>query len=266
MTRAVDVVVSGSAAPGLVAQLRDDLTLGVVVLDAVETAVFDGATDRWVVGELAARVLIDTAVEPGTRRGLLADDDVRAGMRPYLAGARHGFPNHFTVTDDEAARYVAQCLGALWRRGCTRIEVKPHVQAQYSRGVDRVRRKDRRTAKLADFEFTTSHDREEDDEDYRGPAVLIGADGTEIDVDVHLLALYQPVDNAVRWSGRVQPSAALADLHRGLNQPVHIRVGGRPAVPAVLVDNDPWGGSHITGAGQSPYPLPLLAELARLDG
>ena len=96
--------------------------------------------------------------------------------------------------------------------------------------------------------------------------MLIGADGSEIDVQVHLLARYQPVDNMVRWSGRIQPSPELAGLHRGLNQPVQIRVDGEPPVPAILVDHDPWGGSHIVGEGVSPYPLPLLAELARLDG
>lgn len=272
MSRPVDVAVVGSATSDVVDALRADAVPRVVVLESADSAVFDGATDRWLTGDVAARVLIDTALQTGTRTGLLADDvaRVRFGAHPYLGLARHGFPNHFTVTDADAARYVATCLTALWARGCTRIEVKPHVQGQYSRQVDagiaRSRRNARRTPDLAEYEFTSARDRDEDDEDYRGPAVLIAADGTEVDVQVHLLAVYQPVDNIVRWSGRIQPSADLARLHRGVNQPVQIRTVGQPSVPAILVDHDPWGGSHIVGEGDSPYPLPLLAELARLDG
>ena len=266
MSRPVDVVVTGSAASDVVEALGAD-----VVLESDGMAVFDPATDRWLIGDLAARVLIDTTHQTGARTGLLSDDDARArfGAHPYLGLARHGFPNHFTVTDADAARYVVTCLTALRSRGCTRIEVKPHVQGQYSRHVDagivRPHRNARRTPDLAEFEFTSARDRDEDDEDYRGPAVLIAADGTEVDVQVHLLALYQPVDNMVRWSGRIQPSPELARLHRGVNQPVQIRIAGQPSVPAILVDHDPWGGSHIVGEGDSPYPLPLLAELARLD-
>lgn len=267
MSRPVDVAVVGSATTSVVRELRAD-----VVVESADPAVFDAATDRWLVGDVAARVLIDTAPQTGTRTGLLDDDAARArfGAHPYLGLARHGFPNHFTVTDEDAARYVSSCLTALWARACTRIEVKPHVQSQYSRQVDagiaRLRRKALRTPDLAEYEFTSARDRDEEDEDYRGPAVLIAADGTEIDVQAHLLALFQPVDNRVRWSGRIQPSPDLAHLHRGVNQPVQIRIDGRPPVPAILVDHDPWGGSHIVGEGLSPYPLPLLAELARLDG
>ncbi|WP_458317828.1 DUF4873 domain-containing protein [Mycolicibacterium brisbanense] len=267
MSRPVDVAVVASATTPLVRTLRADVVLG-----SADPAVFDAAADRWLIGDVAARVLIDTTMQTSARTGLLDDDVARArfGAHPYLGLARHGFPNHFTVTDDDAARYVSVCLDALRDRACTRIEVKPHVQSQYSRQVDagiaHPGRKARRTPDLAEYEFTSARDRDEDDEDYRGPAVLIAADGTETDVQVHLLALYQPVDNMVRWSGRIQPSQELARLHRDINQPVQIRIDDRPPVPAILVDQDPWGGSHIVGEGLSPYPLPLLAELARLDG
>lgn len=266
----VDVVVCGPPATGLGEMLPAGLHI--VVVDDPAPAVFHGDIDRWRIGDLSPRVLIDTAPDQGVRTGLIAADDAgaRFGVHPYLGLTRHGFPNLFTVADGDAVHYVAQCLRALWRRGHTRVEVKPHVQAQHSRDVDtgivRIRRKNRRTPDLADYEFTSARDREEDDEDYRGPAVLIGDDGTEVDVRVHVLAVFQPVDNAVRWSGRVHPSAGLAGLHRTLNQPVRIRIGEHEPVDAVLVDHDPWGGSHIVGEGCSPYPMPLLAELTRFDG
>ncbi|MDV3123891.1 DUF4873 domain-containing protein [Mycobacterium sp. 21AC1] len=252
MSTSVDVAVSGAAPPVLVEALRGGGD--VLILDASAPAVFDPEQDRWLIGEVSARVLIDTVPIPSSPHA-------------YLGMARRGHPNRFTVADPDAAAYVSACLRALAHRGCTRIEVKPHVQAQYSRNLDegmvRLRRNARRKPDLADYEFTRAADREEDDEDYRGPAVLIDDDGTEIEVEVHLLALFQPVDNAVRWSGRVYPSAELSGLHRGLNQPVVIRIGDHHPVEAMLVDQDPWGGSHIAGVGDSPYPLPLLAALAQ---
>ncbi len=238
-----------------------------VALDAAETAVFDVDADRWLIEDLAARVLIDSVPQPaGTRVGrlTLADAEARFGVHPYLGVARHGFPNYFTVTDRNAGAYVVECLKALWQRQCTRVEVKPHVHAQFSRNVDSGLNRLNPPPALADFEYTRAEDREGDD-DYRGPAMLTGLDGIDVGVDVHLLAVFQPVDSTVRWSGRVLPSPALAGLHRNLNQPVTIRIGNNEAVAAVLVDHDPWGGSHIVGEGVSPYPLPLMAELAAFE-
>jgi hypothetical protein len=54
-------------------------------------------------------------------------------------------------------------------------------------------------------------------------------------------------------------------MHRTTNQPVRVRIADHQPVDAVLVDHDPWGGSHIVGEGGSPYPLPLAIALTQFD-
>jgi hypothetical protein len=236
----------------------------------VASAVFVDDEDRWLVvtrggDQHTARVVVATGAAPDVVGRLDPGEAGRFGRHPYHGVARRGYPNFFTVTDRRTAALVVKCLFALRDRGCTRIEVKEHVQSQYSRYIDNglVRLVDK--PRLADFEFSRAADRAEDDEEYRGSAVLTAADGTEAAVEVHLLAVFQPVDNMVRWSGRVQPSVELAAMHRTTNQPVRIRIADHEPVDAVLVDHDPWGGSHIVGEGGSPYPLPLAIALTQFE-
>jgi cation diffusion facilitator CzcD-associated flavoprotein CzcO len=213
-----------------------------------------------------------------------------------LMGPNTGVGNQSVVFLIEAqVRYITACITALKQRECTRVEVKSHIQAQYNRDLQRrsegtvwtaggcsswyidsegVNRAiwpgttlsywwQTRIPDLSDFEFTRSADREED-EDYHGPAVLTTADGTEIEVRAHLLAVYQPIDNSVHWSGRLYPDPQLTAAHTVTGQAVTLHVPGREPVPATLLDADPWGGSHIAGRGLSPYPMPLETELAAL--
>ncbi|MEU3011620.1 NAD(P)-binding domain-containing protein [Nocardia asteroides] len=213
-----------------------------------------------------------------------------------LVGPNTGVGNQSIVFIIEAqVRYIVQLLVALRDRECTRVEPKAHVQAQFNRelqrksagtvwtaggcrswylddkGVNRAIWPDTtlaywrrtRTANLSDFEFTRISDREED-EDYAGPAVLIDAEGGRHEVRVHVLAVYEPVENTIRWYGRVAPSPELRALHVRNNLPIQLQIGDNEPVDGVLVDADPWGGSRIHGRGAYPYPPVLDAELAEL--
>ncbi|MFC4376867.1 DUF4873 domain-containing protein [Nocardia halotolerans] len=216
----------------------------------------------------------------------------------YVGIAANGVPNYFALTAldtglgdrmamlviEAQVRYIVRLLVALNEREYTRVEPKAHVQAQFNRELRREpagagwtvggRRGERSTrsqpywrrlrrANLGDFEFTRLTDREED-EDYSGPAVLIDADGDRHEVHVHLLAVYEPVENTVRWYGRVAPSPRLRALHVRNNLPIQLRIGANDPVDGVLVDADPWGGSRIHGRGAYPYPPVLDAELEQL--
>ncbi|MGX7693340.1 DUF4873 domain-containing protein [Gordonia polyisoprenivorans] len=233
--------------------------------------VFDAEGDRWTVNNPAgapfeAGIVVD-ATEATDRHGLLDINDARErfGAHAYLGVARHGFPNYFVAADRDAGRYAARCVAALIGRHSTRIEIRGHAQAQACRRIElRHERLNPSVGKrpiLDDFEFT-HHDEREEDDDYRGPALIVDGTGATFDVKIHILAVFQPIDNAIRWSGRVLPAPGLESLHRAVNQPITISIGSRPPVPALLVDRDPWGGSHILGSGGSPYQLPLATEIA----
>lgn len=266
MSDTVDILVIGSAPPEF-AGLAD---VSELAEQQVLSAAFVDDEDRWLVAtrggdQLTARVLV-AAGAPLDIVGRLETAEVsRFGAHPYHGVARRGYPNFFTVTDRRTAGQTARCLAALRDRGCTRVEVKAHVQAQYSRNIDAGLERLNDKPRLADYEFSRRSDRDEDDEEYRGPAVLTSADGMSAAVRVHLLAVYQPVDNMVRWSGRVQPSPELTAMHRVTNQPVSIRIADHEPVDGVLVDHDPWGGSHIVGEGGSPYPLALAIALTQFE-
>ncbi|WP_205874217.1 DUF4873 domain-containing protein [Mycobacterium camsae] len=202
-----------------------------------------------------------------------------------VMGPNSGVGNQSIVFMIEAqTHYIVSLLRAMRDRGSTRIDVKPHVQQHFNRelqrrsqgtvwtsggcrswyldgqGVNRAlwpgstvsywRRT--RTPALTDFEFTRAVDRERADE-YHGPALLIEHE-TELAVRVHLVAVYQPVDNQLHWSGRIDPTDALDQAYRHANQPVRLRIPGGEPVDACLIDSDPWGGVHITGYGRAPYP------------
>ncbi|MBX7451160.1 NAD(P)-binding domain-containing protein [Mycolicibacterium sp. 3033] len=201
-----------------------------------------------------------------------------------VMGPNSGVGNQSIVFMIEAqTRYIVAVLGALLARRATRVEVKSHVQQHFNRelqrrslgtvwtsggcrswylddhGVNRAlwpgstvsywRRT--RTPVLSDFEFTYAEDR--DDDQYHGSATLIDADGTEVDVQAHLLAVYQPVDNQLHWAGRLEATAALTRIHQHTNQPVRLRITGNAPVDALLTDADPWGGTHIVGHGRPPF-------------
>jgi cation diffusion facilitator CzcD-associated flavoprotein CzcO len=186
---------------------------------------------------------------------------------------------------------IVRCIRAMRDGEFTRVEVKSHVQADFNRdlqkksagtvwtaggcdswyldqsGVNRAiwpgstmsyRRQVRRIP-LGDFDFSSLADREADDY-YAGTAILVAANGAELRAEVRIIARYEPLANAIKWSGRVRPHPGLAQLHTEVSQPITLQIDGRDAVDAVLVDSDPWGGAHIIGRGRSPYPIDLEAQ------
>lgn len=213
-----------------------------------------------------------------------------------LMGPNTGVGNQSVVFMIEAqVRYIIACIRGMADRSVTRVEVKSHVQAQFNRdlqrdsegtvwtaggcdswyldrnGANRVIwpastlsywRRTRRPD-LADFDYGTAGDDESDG--YRGPATLIGDDGTEVAVQAQLIGSYEPLAGAVRWLGRVEPSDGVTALRHSAKQPARLRIGdGEPAEVQSLVAN-PWGDWHITGLGTFPYPHPMQAELELLE-
>lgn len=251
---------------------RRRVTDVVMPAEIFQTATFDGASDAWDLSvpdgaAITARVLIVCERPEATTGNGQARAPGRAG---YLGVATHEFPNRFSVPAPAPGRsatllhgaqiaHIARIVAAMAAFDATRVQVKAHVQRADDRDLVGGRAPESplrqwlrtRRAQPNDYEFTRPEDRA--DEAYRGPAALVGADGTEIAVTAHLLAVYEPVENRTVWGGRLTPSAELQATHRIPNQPVMLRTPGHDAVPAVLTERDPWGGSHITGRGAPPY-------------
>ncbi|MGB5795249.1 MAG: FAD-dependent oxidoreductase [Mycolicibacter algericus] len=212
-----------------------------------------------------------------------------------LLGPNSGVGNQSILFMIEAqTRYVVALLAAMRAREATRVEVKSHVQDQFNRDLQRKSAdtvwtsggcsswyldadgtnravwpastlsywRTTRKAGSNDFEFTRADDRHDDE--YHGPAHVIAEDGREFPVRAHLLALYQPLAGTVCWSGRLDPSPDREELHRIINRAVQLRIPGNDPVPAKLTERDPWGGTHISGQGQSPYQTGAEWELANL--
>ncbi|CAM3890293.1 NAD(P)-binding domain-containing protein [Smaragdicoccus niigatensis] len=237
-------------------------------------------------------IVYGTGFNLGGRRPLVAEAYLGLAVHGFpnyfmLMGPNTGVGNQSVVFLIEAqTRYIMTLLESMRRGESTRVEVKAHVQAEFNRELQRrsqgtvwtsggckswyldaagVNRAiwpaptlsywmTTRNPDLRDFEFTTLEERDDDDE-FHGPALLVTTDGAEHPVVAHLLALYQPIDNAIRWSGRIEPCAALAEVHTATNTAVTLRIPGNPEVRAMLTDSDTWGGSHIVGSGTSPYPI-----------
>ncbi|QRY61937.1 DUF4873 domain-containing protein [Gordonia sp. PDNC005] len=238
-------------------RLRERGVAGSVVVDDVVDEVFHPDADRWIVTSADGRTFRARIVVASKRA-------VADGPAAYLGIAENGAPNRWIVDEIGPMRlgsqvaFVGDAIEAMRDARFSRVEVKRHVQGQYARAASpssllAALRSPR--PRLADFEFTTARDREDDDE-YHGPASVIDDNGVAHPVTAHLLAQYQPVANTVVWTGRLEPSAAISSLHTRLRQSVLLSTPGSEPVPALLVDGDPWGGVHVAGDGASPYPMP----------
>ena len=93
-------------------------------------------------------------------------------------------------------------------------------------------------------------------EGYDGPAHLV-TDGTEVQVEVRLRGMFQPIDGRYHWYGRVGAGAdvdALVEALVGSPARILLRTPHGEA-PARLADCDPWGRYRITGTGRPPFPV-----------
>lgn len=100
------------------------------------------------------------------------------------------------------------------------------------------------------------------DEDYAGPATIT-IDRKDVPVEVRLIAVHQPVDGKLHWSGRIEADKALHALLNGTNADVRVATPGGEA-DGKVGDPDPWGRYRVSGTGQPPFelePVPLDDDL-----
>jgi hypothetical protein len=96
------------------------------------------------------------------------------------------------------------------------------------------------------------------DDDYAGPATLT-LDGRALPVQVRLVAVHQPVDGRVHWSGRIAANPVLHQVLGGRSSDVRLSTPGGQAAGKVG-DPDPWGRYRVSGTGRPPFtpdPVPL---------
>jgi Domain of unknown function (DUF4873) len=89
-------------------------------------------------------------------------------------------------------------------------------------------------------------------EGHVGPVTLVLRDGTERNVEAHLVARFDPLAGRTVWSGRVATGLPLrAELV------VRTRHG---ASRAEATEHDVWGNTRIRGLDRPPFPVELLDE------
>ncbi len=93
-------------------------------------------------------------------------------------------------------------------------------------------------------------------EGYDGPATLVTA-STNVEVEVTLRGLFEPIDGRYHWYGRIAASdevdelvAALVDSKADLS----LRTPHGEAATR-LSDRDTWGRYRVTGTGRPPFEI-----------
>ena len=92
-------------------------------------------------------------------------------------------------------------------------------------------------------------------EGYDGPATLI-AEGTSLEVDVHLRGQFQPIDGRYHWYGRVSAGETVDALVE-TRADVSLRTPHGEATTR-LSDRDTWGRYRVTGVGRPPFEIDEL--------
>ncbi len=92
-----------------------------------------------------------------------------------------------------------------------------------------------------------------DDDDYAGPAT-VRLDERELPVKVRLIAVNEPIDGRIHWSGRIEADAALDELLGGSSSDMElVTAGGR--AEGKIGEPDPWGRYRVTGVGPPPFEM-----------
>jgi Domain of unknown function (DUF4873) len=100
--------------------------------------------------------------------------------------------------------------------------------------------------------------------DHTGPATVL-LNAREIPVRVRLMAVHQPVDGRIHWSGRIEADPALHETLCGAGTDVRLTTPGGQA-DAHVGEPDPWGRYRVSGIGRPPFPLPATPTGGQADG
>jgi hypothetical protein len=189
----------------------------VSVISSAAGRQFDAQTSQWTIGPVTAQVLVTGFPAAGPN---------------IIALPGKGFL---------ADRYVIACLRMMVREDARQIERRRGKPSYWHRP--------------SPYDFLLTPYESDVDDTHRGPAVLT-ADGSDIDVEVHLMGHLQPIDGSYRWYGRITAHPAVTALHKSGRQDVTLRLPDGSPTKARLAELDPWGNTRVTGSGRPPFPYP----------
>lgn len=89
-----------------------------------------------------------------------------------------------------------------------------------------------------------------DAEEYAGPATLTVGD-TQLQVEVSLRSVFQPIDGRLHWYGRIATNDQLAEQCTSGSTVLLTTPDG--AAEGKINDVDTWGRFRITGLGRPPF-------------
>lgn len=95
---------------------------------------------------------------------------------------------------------------------------------------------------------------EHEDEGYQGTARLLRDGEADLDVEVTLRGLFQPIDGRYHWYGRIKANDEVTS---------RVEAGARTALlrtptgqaEGTLTDQDPWGRYRVSGVSTPPYKI-----------
>lgn len=94
----------------------------------------------------------------------------------------------------------------------------------------------------------------EEETGYDGAATLVVA-GQAVEVTVHLDGHLEPLDGSFHWYGRIERSAAVAELKNAGATTASLVIADRAPADMRLAEYDAWGHVQVRGRGVPPYPM-----------